>query len=261
MSFRCIEFEAAKDGVATVTINRPEKRNALNRESIAELESAFETIVGTPEIRGLILTGSGDKAFVAGADVAELASLKPGQAEQVSRYGHKVFRKLETLRKPSVAAIRGMALGGGLELAMCCTVRFATPGALLGQPEVKLGLMPGYGATQRLPRLVGRGRALEMLLSAQPITAEQGLSTGLVNRISKAEDLIRDARDWLLICSKNGAYAMGMTMEAVDFGYECGMEQGFRFESAAFGLVASSEDCAEGTRAFLEKRSPQFTGS
>ncbi len=261
MSFRCIEFEAAKDGIATVIINRPEKRNALNREAIAELESAFETIAGAPEIRGVVLTGSGDKAFVAGADVAELASLKPGQAEQASRYGQKVFRQLETLRKPSVAAIRGMALGGGLELAMCCTVRFATPGALLGQPEVKLGITPGYGATQRLPRLVGRGRALEMLLSAEPVTAEQGLHMGLINRVSEAENLISDSREWLLNCLRNGAYAIGMAMDAVDFGFESGMAEGLRFESAAFGLVASSVDCAEGLSAFLQKRSPQFTGS
>ncbi|MDQ6676338.1 MAG: enoyl-CoA hydratase-related protein [Acidobacteriota bacterium] len=261
MPFRHILFEEGPDGVALVTVNRPEKRNALNRELIEELNRAFETVESDSQFRALILTGAGGKAFIAGADIRELAATNAVQAEALSGLGQRVFRRLETMRKPSVAAIDGSALGGGLELAMCCAVRFATPEAVLGQPEVKLGTVPGYGATQRLPRLVGRGRALEMLLSAEPVTAAEAYRIGLVNRIIPQPDLIPASREWLAKCLACGAYALSLTMEAVDAGLNGGLEAGLRFESAAFGLVASTQDRAEGIRAFLEKRSPVFTGS
>ena len=261
MPFRYIQFEASPEGIATVTVNRPEKRNALNRDTISELAEAWERVAHDHAIKGLILTGAGDKAFVAGADIAELAQLSPAASEELSRYGQRVFRRLETIRKPSVAAINGAAFGGGLELAMCCTVRFAAPEAMLGQPEVKLGAMPGYGATQRLPRLIGRGRALAMLLSAEPVTAAEAAQTGLVNRVVARAELLQDAHAWLANCLQLGTYALALTMEAVDLGLDCGLEAGLRFESAAFGLVASSGDCKEGLQAFLEKRVPVFTGS
>jgi len=261
MPFRHIQFEAAADGIALLTVNRPEKRNALSRDTISELAEAFETVAQDRSMKGMVLTGAGEKAFIAGADIGELAALNPSEAEQLSRYGQQIFRRLETMRKPSVAAINGAAFGGGLELAMCCTVRFAVPDAQLGQPEVKLGAIPGYGATQRLPRLVGRGRALAMLLSAEPITAEEAVHIGLVNRIVPRAELLAQSRAWLAKCLQHGAYAMALIMEAVDLGLDCGLDAGLRFESAAFGLVASSVDCAEGLRAFLEKRSPVFTGS
>ena len=261
MSFHYIHFEAAADGIATLTVNRPDKRNALNRETISELAEAFETVAHDRSMKGLILTGAGEKAFVAGADIGELAGLTPAAAEEQSRYGQRVFRRLETIRKPSVAAINGSAFGGGLELAMCCTVRFAAPEAMLGQPEVRLGVTPGYGATQRLPRLIGRGRALAMLLAAEPVTAAEANQIGLVNRVIPRNELLAESHAWLTKCLQNGTYAMALTMEAVDLGLDCGLEAGLRFESAAFGLVASSGDCAEGFKAFLEKRSPVFTGS
>jgi len=260
MAFSHIQFEA-KDGIALITVNRPEKRNALNLETMGELGQAFEEVLVSDSLKAVILTGAGNKAFVAGADIGELARTAPETAEQLSRFGQGVFRQLESLRKPSVAAINGNALGGGLELAMSCSVRFAMPQAMLGQPEVKLGTIPGYGATQRLPRLVGQGRALEMLLSAEPITAAEAFRIGLVNRIVAAEELIAQSRAWLATVISNGTYAIGLTLEAVDVGLTSGFDAGLRFESTAFGLVASTQERAEGIRAFLEKRRPVFTSN
>jgi len=257
MAFSHIQFEAS-DGIAQVTVNRPEKRNALHLETLGELGQAFEEVTVNDAIKALIVTGAGDRAFVAGADINELARTTPQSAEQLSRFGQDIFRLLETMRKPSVAAINGVALGGGLELAMCCTVRFAAPEAMLGQPEVKLGLIAGYGGTQRLPRLVGRGRALEMLLSAKPVTAAEAFRIGLVNHIVPAAELLATSRAWLASCLANGSYALALTMEAVDVGLTSGFDAGLRFESAAFGLIASTSERAEGIQAFLEKRTPTF---
>jgi enoyl-CoA hydratase len=260
MSFSRILFEVDEHGIVLITINRPEKLNALNHEIIRELDGAFQTVGSDSSLRGLILTGAGPKAFIAGADIQEINGAPPIDAERLSGFGQDVFRRLETMRKPSVAAINGYALGGGLELAMCCTIRIAVPQAKLGQPEVKLGIVPGYGATQRLPRLVGRGRALDLLLSAEPISAEEAHRIGLVNRIVPPEDLISHSRAWLSKVLANGPLAIGLTMQAVDTGLDAGLSAGLKFEAMAFGLAASSQDCAEGTRAFLEKRQPVFTG-
>jgi enoyl-CoA hydratase len=208
----------------------------------------------------MILTGAGEKAFVAGADIREIAGTSPAEAERLSARGQRIFRRLETMRKPSVAAINGFALGGGLELAMCCTVRFAVPEAKVGQPEVKLGIVPGYGATQRLPRLVGRGRALELLLSGAQIDAAEAHRIGLVNGIVPRAELLSASAAWLMKVLANGPLAVALTMQAVDAGLDMGLDAGLRFEAMAFGATAATEDRAEGTRAFLEKRSPVFTG-
>jgi enoyl-CoA hydratase len=260
MSFSHILFEADSHGVALVTVNRPEKRNALNQATIAELDEAFERIEDDRAIRALILTGAGEKAFIAGADIRELAETSAAEAESLSVKGQLVFRRLETMRKPSVAAINGYALGGGLELAMCCTVRIASSDAVLGQPEVKLGVPPGYGATQRLPRLIGRGRALDMLLSAEPINAAEAHRIGLVNHVVQKDELLSFSGAWLAKVLANGPLALGLTMHAVDTGLDYGIDAGLRFEAMAFGLAAASADRTEGTRAFLEKRAPVFTG-
>jgi enoyl-CoA hydratase len=260
MSFQLLSFEPDTDGLALITIRREEKRNALNRALISELGEAFRVAAGDPSVKALILTGAGEKAFVAGADIAEIALLNAHEAEQTSRHGQDIFRLLETMRKPSVAAINGFALGGGLELAMCCTIRIASPNAKLGQPEVKLGIVPGYGATQRLPRLVGRGRALELLLSGESIDAAEAHRIGLVNAVAPQQALIETAQQWARKVVANGPLAVALTMESVDTGLDGGLAAGLRFESIAFGLTAASEDRLEGAAAFLEKRKAVFTG-
>jgi enoyl-CoA hydratase len=260
MSFQFLSFEPDADGLALVTINRPEKLNALNQAIISELGEAFRMAREDTLVKALILTGAGEKAFVAGADIGELAKVDAIEAERLSRRGQEIFRALETLRKPSVAAINGYALGGGLELALCCTIRIASHNAKLGQPEVRLGIVPGYGATQRLPRLIGRGRALEILLSGEPIDAAEGHRIGLVNAVTSQEDLLATAKQWARKVVANGPLAVALTMESVDMGLDGGLQAGLRFESMAFGLTAASEDRREGTAAFLEKRKAVFTG-
>jgi enoyl-CoA hydratase len=227
---------------------------------VAELRSAFERVAKDPAIRAAILTGAGEKAFVAGADISEVAALSPVEMREFARRGQQVFRMLETSSKPSVAAINGYALGGGMELAMACTVRFAAENARLGQPEVKLGLIPGYGGTQRLPRLVGRGRALELLLAAEPVTAAEAYRIGLVNAVVPQAELLHYCRAWLGKVLAHAPVALALVLEAVDAGLDIGLEEGLRLEAAAFGISAATEDCREGTRAFLEKRRPAFVG-
>jgi enoyl-CoA hydratase len=260
MSFQFLSFEPDADGLALVTINRPEKLNALNQAVISELGEAFRMAREYVSVKALILTGAGERAFVAGADIGELAKVDAIEAERLSRRGQEIFRTLETLRKPSVAAINGFALGGGLELAMCCTIRIASPNAKLGQPEVKLGIVPGYGATQRLPRLIGRGRALELLLSGESIDAAEAHRIGLVNALAPQGELIAAAKQWARKVTANGPLAVALTMESVDTGLDGGLQSGLRFEAMAFGLTAASDDRREGTTAFLEKRKAIFTG-
>jgi enoyl-CoA hydratase len=260
MSYSNIRFEIGDFGLALLTINRPEKLNALNSETVLELRDAVARAAGDAGVRALIVTGAGDKAFVAGADINQLALLTPIEAQAYAERGQRVFREIEMLAKPTLAAINGYALGGGLELAMSCAVRVASENARLGQPEVKLGLLPGYGGTQRLPRLVGRGRALEMLLSGEPVTAAEAHRIGLVNHVVPAAELLEFSRQWLRKVLANAPLSLGLTMQAVDVGLEAGLEQGLRFEAAAFGLTTATEDKREGTRAFLEKRPAAFAG-
>jgi enoyl-CoA hydratase len=255
-----ILFEADDSGIAQITVNRPDKLNALSGAVVVELRNAFERIATTASIRAAIVTGAGEKAFVAGADINELAVLSAFEAREYAVRGQQTFRLLETCGKPSVAAVNGFALGGGLELAMACTVRFASDNAKLGQPEVKLGIIPGYGGTQRLPRLVGRGRALELLLSGDPVTAVEAHRIGLVNAVVPQAELLAYSRTWLAKVLANGPLALGLAMEAVDVGLDSGLDAGIRFEAAAFGVSAGTEDRREGTRAFLEKRKPAFAG-
>jgi len=253
MSYANIRFEVGDAGIALLTVNRPEKLNALNSETVIELRDAVARAAADAEVRALIVTGAGEKAFVAGADINQLAVLTPIEAQAYAERGQRVFREIEMLAKPTLAAINGYALGGGLELAMSCAVRVAAENARMGQPEVKLGILPGYGGTQRLPRLVGRGRALEMLLSGEPVTAAEAYRIGLVNHVVPQAELLEFSRQWL-------RKVLGLTMQAVDVGLEAGLEQGLRFEAAAFGLTTATDDKREGTRAFLEKRAAAFAG-
>ena len=260
MSYSHILFEAGADGIAVVSIHRPAKLNALSGEVMGELDDAFGRVEKEAQYRALIVTGAGEKAFVAGADIRELAEAPPLELHRTAASGQRVLRRLELMGKPSVAAVNGYAFGGGLELAMACTVRFAAENAKLGQPEVKLGLIAGYGGTQRLPRLVGRGRALELLLSGEPVDAAEAYRIGLVNAVVPQPGLLAYSRAWLTRVLANAPLAVALTMEAVDMGYQTGLEDGLRYEAAAFGLVAASDDRREGTAAFLAKRAPVFTG-
>jgi len=260
MSFQHILFDRDASGVALITVNRPDKLNALSSAVIADLDQAAGEIASDAGIRAAIITGAGAKAFVAGADINELAALTPAEARAYALRGQQVFRKIETLGKPVVAAVNGFALGGGLELAMACTVRFASDNAKMGQPEVKLGIIPGYGGTQRLPRLVGRGRALELLLSGETMAAEEAHRIGLVNAVVPQAELLNHCRTWLDKVMANAPLALALVQEAVDVGLSSGLEEGLRFEAAAFGVSAATEDRREGTRAFLEKRRAVFAG-
>ncbi len=260
MSYANIVFEPLGDGVKLLTINRPEKLNALNGEMMGELDDALASLERDAAERALIITGAGEKAFVAGTDIRELAALDPMGTRELALRGQRVFRRLETMAKPSVAAINGYALGGGLELAMCCTFRVACPGAKLGQPEVKLGIIPGYGGTQRLPRLAGPGPALEMLLTGEPIDAAEAHRIGLVNHVVPQGELIAFSRGLIGKILANAPVAATLAREAVERGLSGGLEEGLRFEANAFALAAATEDRAEGLRAFLEKRQPVFKG-
>src|ERR1035437_28818 len=260
MPYSHILFQVEESGIALLTVNRPEKLNALSGAVIGELGDAFGRVANDPAIRAAILTGAGEKAFVAGADIGELAALSPYEARAFALRGQAGLRQLGACGKPAGAAVNGFALGGGLELAMACTVRFASENAKLGQPEVKLGIIPGYGGTQRLPRLVGRGRAMELLLAGDPIAAAEAYRIGLVNAVMPQEELLDYCRGWLRKVLANGPLALGLVMDAVDTGLESGLEEGLRFEAAPFGVSAATEDSKEGTRAFLEKRRAAFTG-
>jgi enoyl-CoA hydratase len=248
------------DRVATLTINRPDKLNALNDALIAELGSAIEEIRTRGDIAGAIVTGAG-RAFVAGADIAELAAQGPVDGKARARAGQEVFRRFETSPKPVVAAVNGFALGGGCELAMACHVRLASETAKFGQPEVKLGIAPGYGGTQRLARLVGKGRALQLLLTAEMIDAREAHRIGLVNAVHPANELVGAAEAMVRAMLANGPLALALCIEAVDRGLEMSLEEGLVLEANHFGLLAATADMREGMRAFLEKRAPAFTGA
>ena len=249
-----------KSAIAYVTVNRPTVLNALNTATWADLRAAFEDARNDAAVHGVILTGAGDKAFIAGADIGELAQATALEAEQSSRLGQDVLDLIENLGKPVIAAVNGFALGGGCETAMACTIRIAADSAKFGQPEVKLGLLPGGGGTQRLPRLVGKGRALQLILSGEMISAQEAHRIGLVNEIVPATDLITRAEALLNKIGANAPIAVKFALEAANKGLETSQSEGLLLEASYFGLCAATEDKKEGTSAFLEKRAPQFRG-
>jgi enoyl-CoA hydratase/carnithine racemase len=249
-----------KNGIAYVTVNRPKVLNALNTPTWKDLQTAFADARDDATVRGVILTGAGNKAFIAGADIGELAQATGFEAEQSSRFGQEVLDLIENLGKPVVAAVNGFALGGGCETAMACTVRLAVETARFGQPEVTLGLVPGGGGTQRLPRLVGKGRALQLILSGEMIGAQEAYRVGLVNEIVPAADLVARAEAILNRIAANAPIAVKLALEAVNKGMETSQGEGLLLEASYFGLCAATEDKREGTSAFLEKRPPQFHG-
>jgi enoyl-CoA hydratase/carnithine racemase len=246
--------------IAYVTVNRPKVLNALNTPTWKDLRTAFEDARDDAAVRGVILTGAGDKAFIAGADISELAHVAAFEAEQSSRFGQEVLDLIENLGKPVVAAINGFALGGGCETAMACTIRIAVESAKFGQPEVKLGLVPGGGGTQRMPRLIGKGRALQLILSGEMISAQEAYRIGLVNEIVSAAELITRAEAILKMIASNAPIAVKFALEAANKGMETSQSEGLMLEASYFGLCAATEDKKEGTTAFLEKRAPQFRG-
>lgn len=249
-----------KNGIAYVTLNRPKVLNALNQRTWENLRTAFEDARDDAEVRGVILTGAGDKAFIAGADISELAHVTAVEAEKSSSYGQAVLNLIENLGKPVVAAVNGFALGGGCETAMACTIRVASENAKFGQPEVKLGVIPGGGGTQRLPRLVGKGRALQLILSGEMISAQEAYRIALVNEVVPAAELITRAEAILKKIFSNAPVAVKYSLEAVNKGMETSQAEGLSLEASLFGLCAGTEDKKEGTSAFLAKRAPQFHG-
>ena len=250
-----------RDGaVLQITINRPDKLNALNTQTVTELDQAMEAARTDSDVRVIILTGSGEKSFVAGADINELAVQSPVSGREHARSGQAVFDRIERLGKPVIAAINGFALGGGCELAMACTLRIAADHAKLGQPEINLGLIPGYAGSQRLPRLVGQGRALELLLLGAPIPADEAWRIGLVNKVVPGAQLMTETRALAQQLAAKAPIAVRYILDAVSGGLDMSFADGQTYEATLFGLIATTEDMREGTRAFLEKRKPTFRG-
>jgi enoyl-CoA hydratase len=249
-----------KNSIAYVTLNRPKVLNALNQETWEDLRAVFEDARDDATVRGVILTGAGGKAFIAGADISELSQITAVEAEKSSSYGQEVLNLVENLGKPVIAAVNGFALGGGCETAMACTIRVAAENAKFGQPEVTLGLIPGGGGTQRLPRLVGKGRALQLILSAGMISAQEAYRIGLVNEVVPAADLLTRAEAILEQIFSNAPIAVKYSLEAVNKGMETSQAEGLSLEAALFGICAGTEDKKEGTQAFLQKRTAQFQG-
>jgi len=259
MNYNNILIEIA-DNIAVLTINRPNQLNALNSETIAELSSAFKTLDTNNNVKAIIITGSGEKAFVAGADIKEFYQFSVAQGKELAAKGHKtLFDSIQNLTTPVIGAVNGFALGGGLELAMSCHFRLASDNAKLGLPEVTLGVIPGYGGTQRLAQLVGKGRAMEMIMSAKMITAEEALNYGLVNHITTQEELLSECKKIALKIVKNSSVAIASAIRAVNAGYTDGIN-GFETEIEEFGKCFGTEDFKEGTTAFIEKRKADFPG-
>jgi len=259
MAYENLLYEK-KDGIAYITLNRPKVLNALNRKTVEELRAALLDVREDDGVRVTIMTGAGEKSFVAGADIGELAQQTPVSGREFSLFGQSVFHLLETMGKPSICAINGFALGGGCELALACTIRIASKTAKLGQPEVKLGIIPGYGGSQRLARLCGKGVAHELCLTGEMISAEEAQRTGLVNHVYEPAELMPAAEALAKKIIANAPLAVKYTMEAIERGMEMGQEEGMFLEATLFGLVCTTEDMREGTKAFLEKRPGQFKG-
>ena len=259
MAFFNLLYEK-RNGISYVTINRPEKLNALSPAIMEELDECFQGIAKDAEVRAVILTGAGEKAFVGGADIRVLAEQTPVEGQALSRRGQEILSFIERLGKPVIAALNGYALGGGCELALACTLRIASENARLGQPEVKLGLMCGYGGSQRLPRLVGKGRGLELLLTGEAVSAAEAYRIGLVNQVVPAAELMAAAERMAQKIMANAPLAVKFTLEAVNHGLEMPEAEGQLLEATLFGLCCTTSDMKEGTRAFLEKRPARFSG-
>jgi len=257
MNLQTLLFEP-REKVATVTINRPDKLNALNAQAKAELRDVFTQIKTDSNIDVVILTGAGEKAFVAGTDIQELTALNAESGKEFSSKGQEVFDLIENLGKPVIAAVNGYALGGGCELALACHIRIASENAKFGQPEVNLGIIPGYGGTQRLARLIGRGRAMEMILTGNQIDAAEALRIGLVNKVVPLTELLPTALSMAQLLASKGQIAIRMALKAVNMTQEATLSDGQKLEASLFGVCCDSEDFKEGTTAFLEKRKPAF---
>ncbi len=259
MAYENLLYET-RDGLAFITINRPNVLNALNRKTMEELNDAAGEAIADSEVRVVILTGAGEKSFVAGADINELAEQSPVTGRDYGLFGQSVLNKIENAPKPFIAAINGFAFGGGCELAMACHIRIASERAKLGQPEVKLGLIPGYGGTQRLARLVGEGRAMQLNLTGEPISAEEAFRIGLVNEVVPPGDLMQEAEALANKIKANAPLAVRFAMEAIHHGLQGTLDEGLYLEATLFSLCCTTEDMKEGTKAFLEKRAPNFQG-
>jgi enoyl-CoA hydratase len=258
MPYEFLKLDVA-DEIATLTVNRPDKLNALNDATIDELGRAIDEVRSRDDISGLIVTGAG-RAFIAGADISELAGKSAETAKALSRKGQEIFRRFETSPKPVIAAVNGFALGGGCELALACHIRIASDKAKFGQPEVKLGTIPGYGGTQRLARLLGKGRATQLILTAEMIDAQEAWRIGLVNKVVSVEELPGAALDMMKQILANGPLAIARSIDAIDRGLDMTIDDGLALEADSFGLLAATDDMKEGTKAFLEKRPPVFGG-
>jgi enoyl-CoA hydratase len=259
MNYENVHFEK-RGPIAFVVLDRPKVLNALNAATFAELDSVFDELASDREVRVVLLTGAGERAFAAGADIRELAAVNAGEGKAFALRGQAVFRKIETLGKPVIACVRGFALGGGCELALACTLRIAAEDAKFGQPEVKLGVVPGYGGSQRLPRLVGRGAALKMLLTGAVIDAQEALRIGLVDEVVSANDLMQRAEALAGEIAAQAPLAIAETLRLVDEGLDVALDLALLREADRFGHLCDTADKAEGTRAFLEKRKPAWTG-
>lgn len=259
MSESFVQIER-NQAIATVTINRPEKLNALNREVVAALTEAFESLAGDPSVRAVILTGAGDKAFVAGADIAEIRAQDPIGAADLARAGQALMDRIETMPIPVIAAINGYALGGGLELALACHLRYAADRARLGLPEIKLGLLPGFGGTQRLSRLIGRAAALEMMLTGEPVDGRRAAALGLIQQTVEDSSLMAHCIGLAERLAAAAPLAVRAILDTVHRGLDQPLAHGLALEADRFALLCSSEDAREGTTAFLEKRPARFTG-
>jgi enoyl-CoA hydratase len=259
MAYENLLYEV-RDAIAWITFNRPKVLNALNHATLAELSHALDAARDDAAVRVVIVTGAGEKAFVAGADISELAKMTPVTGQETALFGQRVVHQFETMGKPSIAAINGFALGGGCELSMACSMRVASKAARIGQPEVNLGLTPGYGGSQRLPRLVGKGLAYEMILTGEMISADEALRIGLVNRVTEPGDLLATCEAIAKKIVEKAPLAIRYSMEAIERGMEMPQEEGLYLEATLFGLCASTDDMREGTKAFLEKRPAQFKG-
>ena len=259
MNFDNLDF-ASDQRIARITVNRPKALNALNREILLELEQAFTRVAEDDAIGVAILTGSGPKAFVAGADIAAMQALNPLEAREFAALGQRVMQRIEGCPKPVIAAVNGFALGGGCELALGCDIRIAAEGARFGQPEINLGIIPGFGGTQRLSRLIGRGRALELILTGEMIDAAEAQRLGLVNQVVAADQLLDRATALAEKIAGKGAYALQLAKQAVSNGLELDLERAIRYEQELFALCFATADQQEGMQAFLEKRQPRFQG-